>query len=43
MRLSTGDLSLDHIYPWSLGGPDTVENLRVLCRSCNSRKGANVL
>jgi hypothetical protein len=36
------DLALDHIYPWSLGGPDTVENLRVLCRSCNSKKGARV-
>lgn len=39
---ATEDLTLDHIYPWSLGGPDTVENLRVLCRSCNSRKGAKV-
>lgn len=36
------DLTLDHIYPWSLGGGDTVENLRVLCRSCNTRKGAKV-
>ncbi|OKI16598.1 hypothetical protein A6A07_11360 [Streptomyces sp. CB03911] len=33
------DLTLDHIYPWSLGGSDTVDNLRVLCRPCNSRKG----
>ena len=33
------NLTLDHITPWSLGGPDTVENLRVLCRPCNSRKG----
>lgn len=40
---SVNNLSLDHIYPWSLGGPDTVENLRVLCRPCNSRKGAKVL
>jgi hypothetical protein len=39
---ATKHLALDHIYPWSLGGPDTVENLRVLCRSCNSRKGARV-
>lgn len=34
------NLTMDHITPWSLGGPDTVENLRVLCRPCNSRKGA---
>lgn len=39
---ATDDLTLDHIHPWSLGGPDTVENLRVLCRSCNSSKGARV-
>lgn len=39
----TNDLTLDHIFPWSLGGQDTVENLRVLCRPCNSRKGAKVL
>lgn len=39
---ATGDLTLDHIHPWSRGGPDTVENLRVLCRSCNSSKGARV-
>lgn len=37
---STSHLSLDHIIPWSHGGPDTYENLRVLCRSCNSSKGA---
>jgi hypothetical protein len=32
------NLTLDHIYPWSKGGPDTEDNLRVLCRSCNSTK-----
>lgn len=37
------DLSLDHVYPFSLGGPHTEENLRVLCRSCNSRKGVRTL
>lgn len=35
-------LTLDHIYPWSLGGPDTEENLQTLCQPCNSRKGARV-
>jgi hypothetical protein len=35
-----GDLSLDHIFPWSLGCSDTPANLQTLCRSCNSRKGA---
>ena len=39
---ATGDLTLDHIWPWSLGGKETVENLRTLCRSCNSRKGARI-
>lgn len=39
---ATCDLALDHIYPWSLNGPDTYENLRVLCRPCNSSKGAKV-
>jgi hypothetical protein len=36
---ATENLTLDHIHPWSIGGPDTVDNLRVLCRPCNSRKG----
>jgi hypothetical protein len=33
-------LSIDHIWPYSKGGTDDLDNLRVLCRSCNSRKGA---
>lgn len=33
-------LSIDHIWPYSKGGTDDPDNLRVLCRSCNSRKGA---
>ena len=37
----TDDLALDHIYPWSLGGPDTTDNLQTLCRSCNSAKSAH--
>lgn len=39
---ATEHLTLDHIHPWSLGGSDDPENLRCLCRSCNSRKGAKV-
>lgn len=36
---TTENLSLDHIIPWSKGGPDTYENFQTLCRSCNARKG----
>lgn len=39
---ATDDLTLDHIHPWSLYGPDTDDNLRTLCRPCNSSKGARV-
>ena len=37
---STSHLSIDHVVPVSLGGPDKIENLQVLCRSCNSSKHA---
>jgi 5-methylcytosine-specific restriction protein A len=36
---ATEDLTGDHIHPRSKGGQATIENVRVLCRSCNSRKG----
>ncbi len=36
------DLTCDHIYPESLGGKTTKENLQTLCRSCNSKKGTKV-
>lgn len=36
------NLTLDHIYPWSLGGNDTIENLQTMCQPCNSSKGARV-
>lgn len=34
------DPTLDHIIPLSNGGDHLVDNLRLLCRSCNSKKGA---
>lgn len=40
---STVDLQLDHVFPWSLGGAHTFDNLRVLCGPCNRSKGATVL
>lgn len=30
-------LELDHLRPISLGGTDDLDNLRMLCRSCNQR------
>jgi 5-methylcytosine-specific restriction endonuclease McrA len=37
---ATTDLTADHIVPLASGG-DPLGKLRVLCRSCNSRRGGN--
>lgn len=34
------NLSFDHILALSLGGRHTIDNLQILCRPCNARKGA---
>ena len=33
------NLSVDHIVPRKKGGTDHKDNLQLLCRACNSRKG----
>jgi hypothetical protein len=32
-----GQLDIDHIVPWALGGPSTVDNLRLACRGHNAQ------
>lgn len=32
-------LEYDHLIPFAKGGKTTLENLRLLCRNCNQRKG----
>jgi hypothetical protein len=36
MPLTIKTARLDHIVPWSAGGPDTSDNLRLLCEPCNA-------
>jgi hypothetical protein len=40
---SDEDLTIDHIFPRSMGGSNAETNLRVLCRSCNSKRPVLVM
>ena len=37
------EMEADHILPWSKGGKTVEENCQMLCKSCNSSKGAKAL
>ena len=37
-RGSSRNLNIDHIHPVAFGGTSSVENLRLLCFSCNQRQ-----
>jgi len=38
INVPDNEIEFDHIIPYAKGGPTNVENLRVLCRSCNRKK-----
>jgi 5-methylcytosine-specific restriction endonuclease McrA len=40
---SRQQLHFDHIIPQSWGGSSTVENIQLLCQTCNLKKGASLI
>ena len=35
-------MEFDHIIPHAKGGPTAVANIRLLCRTCNRKKGSSL-
>ena len=42
-RYFSSGLEIDHIIPIAKGGKSTYDNLQTLCRSCNKKKGTDIL
>jgi 5-methylcytosine-specific restriction endonuclease McrA len=40
---SQEQLTIEHVKPHSLGGPNALHNLRLACWACNNRRGASPL
>jgi 5-methylcytosine-specific restriction endonuclease McrA len=40
---SRRELHFDHVIPRSLGGASTADNVQLLCRLCNQRKGPTLI
>jgi hypothetical protein len=40
--VTTEFIHFDHLYPHDLGGPTTVENIQILCPTCNTSKGNKI-
>jgi 5-methylcytosine-specific restriction endonuclease McrA len=40
---ATERLEMDHVVPVAKGGTHSLDNLQVLCRTCNASKGARVI
>lgn len=36
--MSCEKLEIDHIIPFALGGSTSIDNLRILCKSCNLKR-----
>lgn len=36
--VTESDSECDHTIPHARGGPDTLDNLRILCKPCHGRK-----